>query len=434
MLGRSALDSPPVSEDEKSSIVDTPDPWWNRWITVEATRRLAFAAFILDSTHATMFAHTAQMVAHEMRLPLPCDEKLWQATSGPEVASMEKELHTKGTKQIGFLEALKRTLNGKPVRTHTFGRTALMAGLLNVSFHLSQRDAQIRSIGNIGGQEVWRGTLTKAFDIWERDWDSNPDSHRGSVSKEHTSVSNNMSAMEDVYPTPRFVFDPSNSVCGAGECFRVPRCPTPPCAHGYARGHSTVSDVRSRQEATWPISHRKRLQQHLQANERPAGLRKPRQETPSSSVFASLQQVLTPDLYGGSVDPSVVESTTAQSRYKSVSAANIHNDDDDDVPYSPRDDYLLNRPWVLYFSALVVWSYGFALEGPIDPGTAPPLTTNEAQVLDMRKVPRSCGISHTARRSCEDGTTKPLQGSAHGAEQKVQRMSMGATPRGRQAA
>jgi hypothetical protein len=33
--------------------------------------------------------------------------------------------------------------------------------------------------------------------------------------------------------------------------------------------------------------------------------------------------------------------------------------------YSARDDVLLNRPWVLYFAALIVWSYGFALEGQV---------------------------------------------------------------------
>jgi hypothetical protein len=51
--------------------------------------------------------------------------------------------------------------------------------------------------------------------------------------------------------------------------------------------------------------------------------------------------------------------------------------------YSARDDFLLNRPWVLYFSALVVWSYGYALDGPITP--PPPAHTSVAeQQQDMR--------------------------------------------------
>jgi len=54
--------------------------------------------------------------------------------------------------------------------------------------------------------------------------------------------------------------------------------------------------------------------------------------------------------------------------------------------YYARDDFLLNRPWVLYFSALVVWCYGYALEGPIIP--PPPedhLVTTEQRDKDMRE-------------------------------------------------
>lgn len=89
LIGRSALDSPPSVRDDKQGLngsrqsstsgANTPDEWWNHWITNEATRRAAFAAFVIDSVHATMFGHSTVMVAHEMRLPLPCDEALWTA-------------------------------------------------------------------------------------------------------------------------------------------------------------------------------------------------------------------------------------------------------------------------------------------------------------------------------------------------------------------
>jgi len=35
----------------------------------------------------------------------------------------------------------------------------------------------------------------------------------------------------------------------------------------------------------------------------------------------------------------------------------------EDKQYRARDDPLLNRPWVLYFAALIVWCYGYATEG-----------------------------------------------------------------------
>ena len=90
LIGRSSVDSPPSGNQSRSASLNgaistgtytyTPDEWWNQWITNEATRRAAFAAFVMDSIHATMFGHSAVMVAHEMRLPLPCDEALWSAT------------------------------------------------------------------------------------------------------------------------------------------------------------------------------------------------------------------------------------------------------------------------------------------------------------------------------------------------------------------
>lgn len=112
------------------------------------------------------------MVAHEMRLPLPCDSALWSSTSGSEVGKIEAELQTNNVKPVSFLEGLKRTLNGQPVRTNSFGRIALMAGLLNVSFHLGQRDLQVRSLGVIGGKDLWRGSLLRAFDVWEKGWET----------------------------------------------------------------------------------------------------------------------------------------------------------------------------------------------------------------------------------------------------------------------
>lgn len=40
------------SRQSSASGANTPDEWWNHWITSEATRRAAFAAFVIDSTHA----------------------------------------------------------------------------------------------------------------------------------------------------------------------------------------------------------------------------------------------------------------------------------------------------------------------------------------------------------------------------------------------
>jgi Fungal specific transcription factor domain len=70
LIGRPAFDSPPSLRDDKTarssgsnSAIDTPgsEETWARWITNEATRRAAFAAFVIDSIHATMFGHSVRV-------------------------------------------------------------------------------------------------------------------------------------------------------------------------------------------------------------------------------------------------------------------------------------------------------------------------------------------------------------------------------------
>ncbi|KAF2716111.1 hypothetical protein K431DRAFT_289696 [Polychaeton citri CBS 116435] len=152
----------------------SPHEYWERWVTAEATRRVAFAAFVLDSLHASMFGHTAVMRVHEIQLPLPCDEALWSATSPAEVGRIEASFHLNGIRPLTFVQALKKTMTGKKVRTNPFGRMVLMSGLMSVSWHLRQRDLQVTALGVSQANalpESWRSTLSRAFDAWKRDFD-----------------------------------------------------------------------------------------------------------------------------------------------------------------------------------------------------------------------------------------------------------------------
>ena len=352
LLGGSALDSP-RDEDDKQFFVSTGDPNWDRWITDEATKRVAYALFIIDSTHAIMFGHTSVMLAHEIRLTLPCDEALWTANSGLEVSRLDKNIRSEVGKPILFPDGLKRTLGGRPVRTNRFGRTALMAGLLNVTFHLGQRDIQARSLGVIGTAESsWRMKLTHAFDTWEKDWDndhepstaSKPASRHirdGSYSSSSTSTIDEEHTFES-----RVVL---HHLAHMGMHVDIVQCQI------YAKakrllGRPVTLDIYN--------SCAKRMKSW-------AGRASARDAVYYSLKF--LEAVLTPDISQG--------SGTAQ---KPPPFRTNRGE------YVPRDDYLLNRPWIVYFAALVVWSYGYALDGPLDPSAIPPLTNKEDYVADMR--------------------------------------------------
>lgn len=357
LIGRSTLDSPPIVKDgvlragQQVSSTSTPEQWWNHWITNEATRRVAFAAFIIDSIHATMFGHSATMVAHEMKLQLPCDETAWSATSSAEVNRIEMNLHANGIKPISFFEGLKLTLNHKPVRTNAFGRNALMAGLLSVSWHMNQRDVQVRSLGALkalGGKDIWRGTLTKAFDSWRNDFDQ-------SIGKDGS--------------TPSPLFQPQSKVEEENFIFES-RTVLHHLAHMamhvdivscqiFAKASRLLG--RTTLESDYAIAQ-KRIREHWA----------PKASARHATFYALkfLAQLLIPD---------------ANILQRSPGADGMT----DGPEYSAKDDSLLNRPWVLYFAALTVWSYGYSLDGPVRP--VPELLTYEQQTYDMRSFLRRVG-------------------------------------------
>ena len=356
LIGKSSVESSPNPRDRdhngsrnssSSGVAQTPDEWWNYWITNEATRRAAFTAFIIDSIHATMFGHSTVMVAHEMRLPLPCDENLWKATSGVEVARIEANIASNGIKPISFLEGLKRTLNNQEVQTNSFGRTILMAGLLSISWHMNQRDMQISSLGGVsqalGGRDKWRSTLTHAFDMWKEDYDkalrrmghlSIYDSsrhHEANVVFESRTVLHHLAHMAmhvDIVDCQIFA--------------RAKRL------LGRAIGNQDLN-LAQRRMKDWALTA------------------KARDATYYALKF--LCSVMIPGEAGSS--PSGGYSNP------------------NDPPYSARDDVLLNRPWVLYFAALVVWSYGYALEGPCASVQQP--AKYQEQLQQMREYLRKCG-------------------------------------------
>lgn len=357
LIGRSALDSPPSVRDDKQGLngsrhsstsgSNTPDEWWNHWITNEATRRAAFAAFVIDSTHATMFGHSTVMVAHEMRLPLPCDETLWNATNSAEVGRIEASLHANGVKPISFLEGLKRTLNGQEVRTNSFGRTILMAGLLSVSWHMNQRDLQVNSLGvsqALGGRDKWRGSLTRAFDLWKTDFDR-------SLQRQTENI-----------PTPYVYSDKK-----ADNIVFESRTVLHHLAHMAM--HVDIVDCQIFARAKRLLGRTIGAQDLNSAQRRMKDNWAPTAKARDATWYALryLCAVLLPE-----------------------ESASSNSFDDPAFDYSARDDELLNRPWVLYFAVLIVWCYGYALEGP----TTAPIPSNydfEDQVRDMRAYLRRLG-------------------------------------------
>ncbi|KAF2967667.1 hypothetical protein GQX73_g5900 [Xylaria multiplex] len=186
LIGKAGLESPP---DEQNGVDPGTDDrtWWVRWAETEAMHRVVFAAFMMDVVHAAMFGHASDMAPHEIRLPLPCDEALWSATSHENMRQLEATFRMYGVKPVFFLDGLKRALHGQEVRTHSFGRMIIMCGLLSVGWHLRHRETHLKWLDLAPNasetRDKWCKMLLKAFDDWKTSFDeaigssssSNPD-------------------------------------------------------------------------------------------------------------------------------------------------------------------------------------------------------------------------------------------------------------------
>lgn len=273
------------------------DSSWANWIQAEGRRRVAFAALLLDATHATMFGHSVKMVAHELQLPLPCDEALWSAPSAVDFVRIQgNQLHAHGLQPVMFLDGLKKTLNGETVHTDAFGRSVLMAGLLSVSWHMNQRDLQVTSLGvpqSLGGRDKWRSSLLRAFDNWGRDYD-------------------------EPYDYARAVDEPTLD--------------TRDMLHGLAHIASHVDIV-------------------------------------DCQIFAGAGRLMgrpiTDRDYDLAREKMIAWVAKASARDATFYALKVLTRVLGCGHYSARDDSLLHRPWVVYMAALVVWCYGYALDGPL---------------------------------------------------------------------
>ncbi|KAJ8101598.1 fungal-specific transcription factor domain-containing protein [Lipomyces tetrasporus] len=145
---------------------------WKRWVEAESIKRAVFMAFILDVSHAIVFGHNLLMYPYEMRLSLPCDDRVWDSADDERRVLMSKPT-------VSFLVGLKRLLNQQSVEADGFGRHVLLCGLLSLSIQMSQQALQVSSIGWGSFRDTWKSTLGRAYDFWKEDYE-----RAGSVSRD----------------------------------------------------------------------------------------------------------------------------------------------------------------------------------------------------------------------------------------------------------
>ena len=111
---------------------------WHQWIEMQSSNRTAFFGFVMDAQHSFMFGHTCILSVHDVRLPLPCADVLWDCTKAEDWDRMMR----KTPESPGFLPVLKRLLARTPIPPHCspYARFILLHGLFSVTAHLKARE------------------------------------------------------------------------------------------------------------------------------------------------------------------------------------------------------------------------------------------------------------------------------------------------------
>lgn len=145
---------------------------WHQWIYTQSSNRTAFFGFIMDAQHSFMFGHTCVLSVHDVRLPLPCPDNLWECDNADTWARMMR----KTTEPPGFLPVVKQLLGRHPIPSHcsAYGRLILLHGLFSVTAHLKARDLATLGVGRtqsansprMGPIDGWKDTLERAMDTW----------------------------------------------------------------------------------------------------------------------------------------------------------------------------------------------------------------------------------------------------------------------------
>ncbi|KAI5861557.1 fungal-specific transcription factor domain-containing protein [Durotheca rogersii] len=155
---------------------------WRRWVEAEEKKRLALLSFMWDTQHAVLFCQSLCMSAFELRLPLPCNQALWEAPGPAEWARLSLLMLPEPL----YLSALKSYITADaraPSHHHHhhhhhlrhpfphlngLSRILLFHGLMSIFWDMQRRDQT--SLGNAAGGR-WQARLEAAYRAWRADFD-----------------------------------------------------------------------------------------------------------------------------------------------------------------------------------------------------------------------------------------------------------------------
>ncbi|KAM5349671.1 hypothetical protein ACJ41O_006176 [Fusarium nematophilum] len=147
---------------------------WTRWSIAEQKKRLALLCFMWDTQHAVLFCQSLCMSSFELRLELPCSQRIWEAGDALSWAAAWRS--PPSSHGQFFLPALKSYLTPsvpRPQGLSGLSRVLLLHGLMSIAWDMQRRDQT--SLGVVSGDNPgtnWRKIIGAAYEAWKSDFDA----------------------------------------------------------------------------------------------------------------------------------------------------------------------------------------------------------------------------------------------------------------------
>ncbi|OTA84485.1 hypothetical protein M434DRAFT_36435 [Hypoxylon sp. CO27-5] len=156
----------PHEDGDKGNLMD--DHSWEQWVEAEEKKRLALLCFMWDTQHAVLFCQSLCMSAFELRILLPCNQALWEASTAAEWS----RLSLSTAPEPMYLLALKSYITGNAhlvPNLNSLSRIIVFHGLMSIFWDMRRRDQTSLYLSQ---GERWKNRLGAAYQAWKVDFDN----------------------------------------------------------------------------------------------------------------------------------------------------------------------------------------------------------------------------------------------------------------------
>ncbi|KAK6007706.1 hypothetical protein QM012_004520 [Aureobasidium pullulans] len=144
--------------------------FWRRWVQLESCRRTGYAIWMLDTMWAYQFQVQPRLTLEDGRMPLPCQEVLWETKT----ALQWHHIFQFSPSNLTLLSSLQSLQNEKVLQNTMgeFSRIILLHGFYRQSWELEKAEIQSQP----GPQQMsvyafWRGSIEQSLELLE--WSAN---------------------------------------------------------------------------------------------------------------------------------------------------------------------------------------------------------------------------------------------------------------------